>query len=304
MITCRCRTVELVPFTDPHRVPIEPPSRCPSCDSPTTRENRGKTTVALYCTNSECPGVLIGKIHHWVGDNKRGVGILDIGDALEKALYEIGLVKDPSDLYLLTPDDLESVVLNGKIRVGRSRAEKVVNNIKGKMNLPLDVFLGSLGIDLLGRRRVVILAAAANGQLDSLDDWLDDTKLASIVVKGLGPDIRAALRSGIDSCRPLIARLLKNGVTVRPFKTEPADELTGDQSFVGSLFVFTGTRECIKEVEARGGVVQDGIRKNTTYLVQKGDQLTSKSKKAMEQGVKVIPLDLLKSILAGESVLP
>lgn len=303
-----------------HRTPIVEPTRCPSCGDATTRQNRGKAGANLYCSNEECPGVLVGKIHHWIGNSKKGVGILDIGDAMERALYEQRLIQDPSDLYRLTPDMIETVLLNGKTRIGRSRAEKAVANIQGKKAIPLNVFLGSLGIDLLGRRRVVLLAGAAEGQLNSLEDWLDDHKLSTIQVPGLGPEIRTAIRAGLTRCKPLISRLLQVGVIALPLEPENVDHNptpdgssseslpVADKSrggLVGLNFVFTGTRECIGAVKANGGNVQDGVRKDTHYLVQKFfDSQSTKAKKAAAAGVKVITLDTLKDVLNGTAQLP
>lgn len=293
---------------DRHTIQI--PEHCPTCGDVTTRENRGKSGANLYCANEECPGVMVGKIHHWIGNSKKGVGILDIGDAMEAALYEQGMVTDPSDLYRLTPTQIENVLLNNKTRIGRSRAERAVANIQAKKSLSLPTFLGSLGVDLLGRRRAQLLIDASNDQLNRLEDWLDDEKLAVIQVAGLGDETRQAIRHGLSRCRPLIKRLIEVGVTVQPCVT-PKHEICLDEvgdipttPFTDLNFVFTGTRECIAEVEALGGNVQDGIRKDTTYLVQKGDKLTAKAEKAQTQGVKVISLDLLKRVLDGTGDLP
>ena len=119
------------------------------------------------------------------------------------------------------------------------------------------------------------------------------------------------MREGLDECRPLIKRLLEVGVSIAgaeaksaPVAQVPQEVKAMAVGIAGKKFVFTGTRECTKEVEAAGGIVQDGIRKDTEFLVQKDpSKISNKTKKAEEQGTKVISLDYLKEVLAGTASL-
>lgn len=299
---------ERVVCRNPGRKPITVPDHCPTCGHITTNWSKGRhSNKNLYCSNDECPSVQLGKISHWIGSSKHGVGILDIGDSIIHTLWANSLIADPADLYKLKPEDFEDLQMNGakgsKTKIGHSRAVKICDNIAAKMHLPLHIFLGSLGVDMLGRGRVTQLQQVANGQLDTLEDWLDDNKFATIKVDGLGrtvddpngeSDMRYSIRSGIKSVRPLIDKLLSVGVTVGGFEQEAT---TG--KFSGLSFCFTGTREFLDEVKALGGKIDSDVRKGTNFLVQKGDKESSKAVKAAKLGVKVITVDRLKQAIAG-----
>lgn len=288
------------------RASIAEPTRCPSCGEPTTRNYRGKKGAITYCSSPDaCPAAKFAKISHWVGGSKKGVGILGLGDTILKALWDNGIINDASDLYTLTVAQIEDVVLDGGVRIGTSRATEIVNNIQGKKNLPLHLFLGSLGVDLLGRRRVQILQKGANGMLDTLDQWLDDNNLATIKIAGLGDTIRDAIRAGINENRVLIQEMLKKGVQVgQPAQSTPVAETQEESEkkpFSGLSFCLTGTRAFQDEIEELGGTLKSGVSKGLDYLVQKDPMSASnKTKKADEYGVKIISLDYLKRAIDGE----
>ena len=297
-----------------NRSPIQEPTNCPSCGEPTTRHYRGKKGAITYCSFPEkCPDVQLGKIDHWIGSSKKGVGILDIGDSILRSLWDYQLVVDAADLYTLTPEMLENVQISGSgVRIGKSRAKKICKNIEDKKVLPLHIFLGSLGVDLLGRRRVQILRESAGGELDKLEDWLDFDKLEKIDLPGFGDTIRDAVVSGLKDCLPLIKKLLSVGVKIKypdqkPLEPEIEGEAkeTSGKPFASKSFCFTGTRECIDEVEALGGIIKSSVAKSKPspdFLVQADPTSSSgKTKNAESNGhTTIISLDYLKRVLAGE----
>ena len=302
-ITCGNEVVDLIPIP---RQRIAEPKRCPSCGEPTTRYYRGKKGAVTYCSQTQsCPEVMFGKINHWVGTSKKGVGILDVGDTILRAMWDNKLVEDPADLYKLTIDDLKDLGLSGGGRIGKSRASKIVANIAGKKHLPLHIFLGSLGIDLLGRRRVQILAQNAKGQLDRLEDWLDFEKLKTIELPGFGDSMRDAIVGGLVECAPLIKKLISVGVTIDyPDSKIPGDEKTEEDKgkpLAGITCCWTGTRAYMGEFEAKGGIVKSGISKGLHLLCQKDPTSSSnKTRKAESYGTKIVSLECLKRLIDGE----
>ena len=317
-------------------VAIDEPDVCPACGSPTTRMHRGKKGVVTYCSQPHsCPAVAIYRIKHYIGSSKKGIGILGIGDSVLEALTE-SLVKSPADLYRLEVEQIEDLQIgsNSKglpIRLGYSRATSIVSAIYKAKRIPLAKFLGSLGVDLLGRRRVEILAQECG--LNTLEDWLDDVKLAAIP----GDVTRDSIIAGLNRARPVIDELLGVGVVVleidgserkklhreidelrKEFKEDLAegvpensgasaassDPKTADP-IAGKTFCMTGTRECKDEIEARGGIIKSGISRALDYLIQKeATSYSNKTQKAEEYGVKILSIDRLKMILKGECDLP
>ena len=290
----------------PARRPIEEPKVCPACGSKASRNLRGKDGANTYCTNLNCKEKQIGKIDHWIGTSKKGVGILGIGDAILRALFDAQMVKDPADLYTLEARQIADLELDG-VKIGVSRAKTIVDNIQSSKNLTLATFLGALGIDLLGSRRVLILQNAAGGRLDSLDSWLDTDLLDTISLPGMGDAIRDAIIAGIEDNRSLIQKLIGVGVTIlgidkaEPVMTDIIDHSGAKSLIAGKTFCFTGTRQYIPEVEALGGIIKSGVSKGLDYLVQ-ADPLSrsNKTKKAEEYGTQVISVEYLAQLLAGK----
>ena len=296
------------------RVDITEPTVCPTCGSATSRNYRGKDGANVYCTNNTCDAKLIGKIDHWIGNSKKGVGVLGIGDIILNAMWKNGVVKDPSDLYKITIDSIKDLKLDGEMRVGASRAHQIVTNINGKRNLPLHVFLGALGIDLLGSRRVQILSDASDGKLAKLENWLDSSVLSTIVIPGFGDIIREAVVAGIDDNRVLIQKLLDAGVTI----TSEGENIESGESvsmscesvendvqpFDGFTFCLTGTRAHIDDITRLGGVIKSGVSRGLTFLVQADPlSVSGKTRKAEEYGTSIISIDYLKQAINGEVVL-
>lgn len=302
-IVCNGETITLE-LVEQGRIPIVEPKTCPSCDAPTTRTLRGKEGACTYCSNPKCAAAVFAKLDCWIGSSKKGVGILDIGDSMIKALWDNGMLSDPADLYTLTVDGIKNVSIGKGVRIGTSRAEKVVANIQAKKKLTLSTFLGSLGIELLGRRRVTLLQEAAGGQLDRLEDWMDVEKLKTIQIPGYGDTIRAAVVQGIEENLDLIKKLLANGVEIDGGAVEAGagGEMAGDKPFAGLSFCFTGTRDGLDEVTARGGIIKSGVSKGLDFLVQL-DSLSksNKTKKAEEYGTTIISLAFLKQAIADGS---
>lgn len=301
-----------------NRMPITEPKTCPVCQSETTRSCRGKDGAVTYCTNTKCAATVFAKLGHWIGSSKKGVGILEIGDTTIKALWDNKILQDPADLYTLTVEKIKDITLEKGSKVGEARAVKIIANIQEKKNISLATFLGSLGIELLGRRRVELLRKAANGQLDTLDDWLDINKLKTIQIPGLGDAVRTAIINGIEDNAWLIKKMVANGVSTadtpptKPIEeNEPTENGDGskpenksNQPLANYSFCWTGTRELIDEVQQLGGVVKSGISKGLNYLVQKDALSTSvKTTKAESLGVTIISVDYLRKVVKGEATL-
>ena len=304
------------------RSEIAEPSTCPCCKSPTSKENRGKIGVNLFCTNQKCESSAIAKIEHWIGTPRSGIGVLGIGSAILEALWSNNIVRDPADLYTMKAESISDLYMPAKdpnkapSRIGKARAEQIVKEIKDKSRMSLHVFLGSLGIDLLGKRRAKILIDAADGKLSNIDNWLDANHLNSIELPGFGDTIKQAIVSGIQENRELIGKLLNNGVVIDDGQIlnrhDPINEIViGTPQpcvlgmiFSGYSFCLTGTRAHIDDIERRGGTIKSGVSRGLTFLVQADPLSTSsKTKKADEYGVSIISLDYLKQAIEGKVVL-
>lgn len=297
------------------RQPIEEPKVCPICGSPTTRMLREKMSAVTYCTNLDCVGQSTGKIKHYIGSSDKGVGIMGIGDSVLQALVDAELVSTPADLYRLKAEQLVDLKIGESktgtpIRLGDSRTASLLAEIEKSKQLQLHKFLGALGISLLGRRRVEIIATEQG--LTTLEDWLDEEKLKTAIPSKI---MQKSIVEGLAAARPIIDDLLSVGVVVSPIVpiaavvNEVADETVDGEpkqkQIAGSSFCWTGCRDYIDEVVAKGGVVKSGVSKGLDYLVQKDATSSSgKTLKAESYGTKIISIDCLRAVLDGERELP
>jgi DNA ligase (NAD+) len=81
--------------------PIEPPKKCPSCNSPVEKEPDGPY---IRCVNPDCPAQLRERLKWFVGRNQ--MDIENVGEALIDQLLDAGLIKSFADLYRLKKEQL------------------------------------------------------------------------------------------------------------------------------------------------------------------------------------------------------
>lgn len=258
------------------------PVDCPHC---TTRlETVGEY---LLCPNSDgCPAQTIGAMRRWI----KKVGVLHFGDALLTAVVEEGLASNIGDLYALTAAEVGNLMLDGR-RVGGA-ADRALASLHSHKELDLATFVGSLGIDLCGRRMVKKLVDAGFTDLSALAS-APVAKLAA--VPGFGEGKAKAFRAGFDARRNAIIGILANGVKIKP---HVAPTVSAGGSLSGVSVCFTGVRDKALEaaIVAAGGVIKSGVSKNLSVLVSKDINSTSgKTQKARGYGVEIITLSEMRT---------
>lgn len=256
------------------------PTECPSCDSKLKMKGE-----YLMCENGiRCSAQQSGSIKRWV----KKLDIKDWGDALIEALCESGMVKSVADLYSLDVDELAALTLSGK-RVGKSTATKVMKNLGAKMELRIQDFVGSLGIDMWGRSMTKFIVDAGYDTIEKMEE----ASVGDIArVSGVGETKAVAFVDGFGRRKKVIDNILAAGVTIKA-------AVTGGK-LSGVSFCFTGIRDkgFAAEIEDNGGAVKGSVGSGLTYLVAKDPKSTSgKAKKARSQGTKVISLAEAKALL-------
>lgn len=282
---------------------IERPTCCPFCkgDVGYKKNTKGEKGVLLMCLNPECDQKSTGKIAKWIAST----GILGIGDALLEALVDRFGVSDASDLYLLQDRkaELANLVVNGErdLKFGEKRTVTLLEAIDRKRTLSLDVFLGSLGIDGLGKRRVELIAKAVGGSLNTLQVWregkLRDPEFAAQAgVPGLGKTIQ----DGIDNFSHVIDKMLSNGVVVNDLVQK--EKVEGGKTLCISGKLNSGKKKAdyADALKAVGIDLVDDVVKGLTYLVLADPESTSgKQKKAQKLGIPVLSEERMIELLAN-----
>jgi DNA ligase (NAD+) len=251
------------------------PGACPVCGADVVRlENE----AVHRCLGLSCPAQLKGRIKHFA--SKRAMDIDGLGDKLVAQLVDKGLVKDVSDLYRLSEEDL--VALD---RMADKSARNILNAIEGSKKKPLAKFIYALGIRHVGEHLSEILAR----EVKSLANFFRVTEGDLLAIREVGPELAQSVVRffGYQRNREIMGKLQEAGLAV----VEPEVEETARLN--GLTFVFTGalesfTRDEVRDlVESLGGKTALSVSKRVDYVVV-GSDPGSKYDRANELGIPVL----------------
>ena len=264
--------------------PPRPPSKCPSCGTPTVKGDG----VFTRCPNRVCPA------RQWQL-LKSFAAIMDIDGLGEKqvaTLQEAGLVRTAADFYRLTEEQL--VQLEG---YGEVSARNLVQSIQASKDRPFGIVLFALGIEGVGYVTGQKLAA----QFRNIDALLDATAEQIAETPGIGPVVAGLIHEQLadEKMRELIADLRGLGLRFEQEGPPPGEGPLRDMTFVLTGTLPDLTREQATErIMALGGKVTGSVSKKTSYVVA-GASPGSKLAKAEKLGVPVIDEAGLLALLEG-----
>ena len=90
----------------PESKPWEMPTRCPKCSSVLHRDEE---EVVWRCENTSCPARVQRSLEHFT--SRSAMNIEGLGEALIDQLIAQGLIHDCADIYRLTADQLETLIV-------------------------------------------------------------------------------------------------------------------------------------------------------------------------------------------------
>lgn len=223
------------------------PAHCPECHAPTEWDGD-----YLTCPNTaECPAQVEGRLRRWVKE----LGILEWGDALVERVVQERLATTVAGLYRLSEE-----ALAGLDRMGPASARKARDQLWSVLPLPLESFLGALGIPLCATSTLEIIVGAG---FDSLDAITGATVEQLENIGGVGPKRAQSLVGWLARNHELVHDMLASGVTIKP---------PTKGRFTGKSFCFTGKmvekRPVLEKlVKDAGGQVKKSVGKGLSYLV-------------------------------------
>jgi len=265
------------------------PKYCPSCASPLERK---EGEVISYCHNFYgCPAQVKGRLEHWV--SREAMDLDGVGDSLVGLFVESGLVKDPSDLYILKKEDILKLE-----RIAEKSADNIIKAIEESKNRPLNRLFNALGIRYVGKETADILS----NNYSSIGELQNAKQEELSAIEGIGEKIAQSITEYFQNPEMIafIERLKENGVKTH----EERKEDNAEKILAGKTFVLTGTLPTMERAAAGeiikklGGKVSSSVSKKTSYVVV-GENPGSKYNKALEFGVKILTeqefLDIIKS---------
>ncbi len=259
---------------------ITMPSVCPVCGTPLIKD---ENEAGTYCPNDiSCPPQIIGRIEHFA--SRKAMNI-NIGPETITELYKQGMVRDVSDLYALTVEDILRLPL-----FKEKSATKLYESIKKSIETPFDKVLYAIGINYVGEAVARDLAKKVRS-IDTLYD-LSVEKLTEI--DGIGPRIAESIVSFLanEEHKGLINRLREYGIQMS-LPDIATEDITGDK-LVGETIVVSGVfesmeRDALKDLIIKhGGKVGSGITSKTTLMITGANVGPSKLHKAQELGTKIL----------------
>lgn len=265
--------------------PWEFPVNCPACDTPLTQPEGEADT---RCFAPDCPATRNQKIAYFA--SRGAMDIEGLGEQMVEKLADVGLVKDPADLYALTVEQLVELE-----RIGATSATNLVDEIQKSTKRPLAKFLTGLGVRHFGPAASKALVA----EFHTLDAIMAKTVEELAAVDGVGDVIATTIREWFDQ-EPNQAYIEKfRAARVNFGDPDAADRAAAakaaiPQTLEDRTVVVTGTldgfnrEETADAITSRGGKSPGSVSKKTFALVAGNAAGASKMTKAESLGVPVI----------------
>lgn len=272
-------------------------TRCPECGTELVNIE-GET--AWYCPNTlGCPPQIKGRIEHFI--SRKAMNIESLGEGKVEVLFDNNLIKDYSDLYKLTYNDifgLEKIIIvdNEKENTVRkvSFKEKTANNIidaiEKSKSVPFARVLFALGIKFVGETTAKLIAKA----MGSIDNIINASVEELTEIEEVGEKIAVSIKDFFADERNIniINKLREAGLQFEQEKKAAKDEessgvLSGKSIVVSGVFS-TMSRDEIKQlIEDLGGKNVSSISSKTSFIVA-GDKMgPEKRKKAEALGIEI-----------------
>lgn len=245
------------------------PSHCPVCNSELLDEG-----ALIKCQNLDCEARVVNSIIYFA--SKQCLNIDGLGDKIVEALHQSGLVREVSDLFSLTMEQLLS--LEG---FKEKKSRNLIDAITAARGCDCWRFINGLGIEHIGEVASKSLCGAFGSAFDTA------TREEILALEGFGGEMVESILEFIRVNQDKIEKLRNILKPVSPVKREAEEN-----PFKGKSVVITGSmsvpRDTIKAIlEELGAKVASSVSKKTDYVVY-GEDAGSKYDKAVELGVTLL----------------
>ena len=262
------------------------PTVCPDCGTPLVRD---EDEAKSFCPNVDgCPTQIKGKLVHFL--SRKAMNIL-AGDATVEQMYNLGLVRTPSDFYSL---DMQKLLLLEGWK--DKSARRFLDSLRSSLEVPFERVLFALGIRYVGETTAKELARHF-GTIEALREASMEDLLA---VRDVG-DVSA--RSVYDYFRDSrhfddIERLKAAGLRFSMDEgSAPSSEVLAGMTIVISGNFSISRDEMKKLIDANGGKNSSSVSGKTSFLVAGSKPGPEKIKKAGDLGVRIVSEDEFMEML-------
>ena len=268
------------------------PTKCP-CGSDTIKEinaNTKKTDAVRRCLDKEnkCQFIAKEKLKHFV--SKDAFNIEGLGKKVIDQFWDLSLIKNPSDIYILNYKKIESLEGWGKLSVSNLKTA-----VDKSSQVLLEKFIYSIGIRHIGQENAKLLGnffKSITKFIELFNGSRREDLLKNITeLDGIGSAQLKSLEEFFSNKRneKMVSSLIKF------LKIENSKVINKDGKLSGKTIMFTGGFEKISRSEAKslveenGGKVLGNISSKLDILVTGNSKpIKSKIEKAKELRIKVI----------------
>ncbi len=262
------------------------PTVCPDCGTPLVRD---EDEAKSFCPNIDgCPTQIKGKLVHFL--SRKAMNIL-AGDATVEQMYNLGLVRTPSDFYSL---DMQKLLLLEGWK--DKSARRFLDSLRSSLEVPFERVLFALGIRYVGETTAKELARHF-GTIEALREASMEDLLA---VKDVGDVIARSVYDYFRDSRHLddIERLKAAGLRFSMDEgSAPSSEVLAGMTIVISGNFSISRDEMKKLIEANGGKNSSSVSGKTSFLVAGSKPGPEKIKKAGDLGVRIVSEDEFMEML-------
>lgn len=252
--------------------------KCPICGA---KLEESASKIDLYCPNEHCPARKVNSLIHFIS---RGCMNIDgLGESIVEDFYNMGIIKDITDIYRLKDKKEELIELEG---FGSKSVSNLLISIENSKNNSLENLLNGLGINGIGAKTAKILAK----RYETMDNLMNASSEELEQIKDIGSTLSKNISNYFDNPknRILIHELKDIGINME-YKGE---KIIQDEAFTNKKFVLTGTisflsrDELKKIIEDRGGEVSGSVSKKTDVVIA-GENPGSKYDKAKSLNIPI-----------------
>ena len=130
------------------------PTTCPRCGAHVAREVEGETGVVARCTGGlNCPAQIVERLKHFA--SRRAMDIEGLGDKQIEEFFEIGIVKEPADIFRLAD---HRAMISEREGYGEKSVTNLLAAIEARRAPEFSRFLYALGIRDIGETTAGVLA--------------------------------------------------------------------------------------------------------------------------------------------------
>ncbi len=265
---------------NPEASRIEFVKNCPECGTPLVRIFG---EAAWVCPNKYgCRPQITGRIEHFCA--RRMMNIDGIGEETAELLYSTGLVKNISDLYHLTEEQL-----NQLDRMGEKSAKRILAGIESSKNIPFERVIYALSIPNVGETTSKRLARAVGSMAHMQEMTVEELSRISDIGPIIAQNIYDYLREPVNEENIRVLTEAGLQMSVAEDKLKPAGNLLEGETIVISGTFSHHSRDEYKDIiVSQGGKNAGSISKKTSFVLAGENMGPAKLQKCESLGVPIL----------------